>query len=257
MKFFLTPLLLGAVLLPQVGEAQDSSAPPLLISKLDALHETGSAVIESGKHYRFQLRGWTVNLNRELWETDREKVEVGLEILSEQADRVIEVLPASKVARLRQVPLWINPPFKGTGPGAAYHPNITWLRENGRDPAMAKAIEMTNVSILPLENRRMPYFLLHELAHAYHDQVLGFEEPRIKAAFETARDSGGYEKVKRFNGKSTFEDKAYAMTNHKEYFAESTEAFFGQNDFFPFNREELKQHDPTAFQLLEAIWKDS
>ena len=28
----------------------------------------------------------------------------------------------------------------------------------------------------------------------------------------------------------------YALTNHKEFFAEMSEAYFGMNDFFPFNR---------------------
>ena len=36
--------------------------------------------------------------------------------------------------------------------------------------------------------------------------------------------------------------------------AESTEAFFLRNDFFPFNRAELKQHDPEMEQLLASLW---
>jgi hypothetical protein len=44
------------------------------------------------------------------------------------------------------------------------------------------------------------------------------------------------------------------MTNHKEYFAECTEAFFGTNDFYPFTKEELKQQDPDMFALLETVW---
>ena len=39
-----------------------------------------------------------------------------------------------------------------------------------------------------------------------------------------------------------------------EYFAESTEAFFGTNDFYPFVRAELKQHDPKMFDLLWKLW---
>jgi hypothetical protein len=39
-----------------------------------------------------------------------------------------------------------------------------------------------------------------------------------------------------------------------EYFAETTEAFFSRNDFFPFTREELKQHDPEMEKLLEQLW---
>ena len=44
------------------------------------------------------------------------------------------------------------------------------------------------------------------------------------------------------------------MTNPMEYFAESTEAFFSRNDFFPFTRDELKQHDPEMEQLLVKLW---
>jgi hypothetical protein len=41
-----------------------------------------------------------------------------------------------------------------------------------------------------------------------------------------------------------------------EYFAESSEAFFGKNDFYPFVRSELKQHDPEMFELLKTLWHD-
>jgi dipeptidyl-peptidase-4 len=40
-----------------------------------------------------------------------------------------------------------------------------------------------------------------------------------------------------------------------EYFAEATEAYFGKNDFFPFNREELKAHDPLMHDLVGKLWK--
>ena len=45
------------------------------------------------------------------------------------------------------------------------------------------------------------------------------------------------------------------MTNPQEYFAETTEAFFGKNDFYPFTREELKKHDPKMFALLKKVWE--
>jgi hypothetical protein len=74
------------------------------------------------------------------------------------------------------------------------------------------------------------------------------------AAFEVARDSGGYDQVQRFNGRSIVTDKAYALSNHKEYFAESTEAYFGKNDFYPFTRDELKTHDRQMHDLLQKLW---
>lgn len=39
-----------------------------------------------------------------------------------------------------------------------------------------------------------------------------------------------------------------------EYFAEGTEAYFYRNDFYPFVRAELKEHDPVLHDLLEEIW---
>jgi len=46
----------------------------------------------------------------------------------------------------------------------------------------------------------------------------------------------------------------YALTDQKEFFAEMSEAYFGMNDFFPFNRAELKVEEPEIFELLQTIW---
>jgi dipeptidyl-peptidase-4 len=46
----------------------------------------------------------------------------------------------------------------------------------------------------------------------------------------------------------------YATTNHKEYFAEATEAYFYRNDFYPFVRAELQRHDSIMHDLLVEIW---
>ena len=103
----------------------------------------------------------------------------------------------------------------------------------------------------------MPNFALHELAHSYHDRVLGFEKPDILAAYSRAKESKSYDKVERWhgNGKPNTFERAYAMTNEREYFAECTEAFFARNDFFPFTRDELEKHDPGIFEILKRVWK--
>jgi hypothetical protein len=154
-------------------------------------------------------------------------------LLTAQLEGIVRTVPKAAVVELQKVPLWVSPEYPGTPPRAEYHPNAGWLRSHGRDPAMARGVEFTNVRIFEAETKRMPVFALHELAHAYHDRVLGFDEPRIKAAYERARAGGTYDKVGRRDarGRVTTE-RAYAMTDHKEYFAETTEAFFGTNDFF-------------------------
>ena len=49
--------------------------------------------------------------------------------------------------------------------------------------------------------------------------------------------------------------KHYALTDHKEFFAEMTEAYFGSNDFSPFNRAELKDAEPDVYELMKYVWE--
>ena len=46
----------------------------------------------------------------------------------------------------------------------------------------------------------------------------------------------------------------YGATNHKEYFAEATEAYLYHNDFYPFVAAELKDFDPKAFAVMKEVW---
>lgn len=206
-----------------------------------------------------RVAGWTVRVHAALlaadWAADTARA---LRLLEEQLEEIVRKVPAGAVAELRKVTLWMSPPYPGIGPRAEYHPAAGWLRSNGRDPAMAKGVEFTCVREFESESRRMPNFTLHELAHAFHDRVLpgGFDHAAIRSAFEAARAGGRYERVRRRDaaGRET-EDRAYALTNPMEYFAEATEAYFSRNDFYPFNREELRAVDPGMERLLGRCWE--
>jgi hypothetical protein len=204
------------------------------------------------------VEGWTLLIRKDLLETEPQLTDRAIELLKIQLQEVLRVVPKTAVTELQKVRLYFCPEYPGIGPRAEYHPSGGWLKSNGRDPEMAKGIEFTNISIFEQEVSRMPNFALHELAHAMHDRVLrlGFDNPEIREAFERAKASGSYDKVERRFGKgreNAFE-KAYAMTTPQEYFAESTEACFSTNDFFPFNREQLKQHDPEMLILVQTLW---
>jgi hypothetical protein len=203
------------------------------------------------------MAGWTLHVSDELLTKDAVGTARALELLKAQLEEIVRVVPAIAVVELQKVPLWISPEYPHTPPRAEYHPDAGWLREHHRDPAMAKGIEFTNVRIFQEETRRMPNFTLHELAHAYHDRVLvgGFGNEQIKAAYQHAKASGKYDSVERQDSEGRKRmDRAYAMSNPQEYFAESTEAFFTRNDFFPYTRDELKRHDPEMFELLKTLW---
>lgn len=210
-------------------------------------------------HYRTNVvEGWVVVVNERLIAEDKVPTEKALEILRSQLMEIVRVVPGPAVAKLREVTLWFSPEYPGVKPKAEYHPGARWLRDNRRNPAMVKGIEFTDIRNFEAEAHRMPNFTLHELAHAYHDRVLpdGFANKEVKAAFERVKASKSYDKVERWhgNGKPNTFERAYAMTDPQEYFAEATEAYFARNDFFPFTREELKRHDPDMEQLLGKLW---
>lgn len=117
-------------------------------------------------------------------------------------------------------------------------------------PHMARGVELGNARNFISWTKQQPWMVLHEMAHAYNDQVIG-DDPRIKAAHEEMKKSGAYESVPYIGGGKK---RHYALENEKEYFAESTEAFFGKNDFYPFVRAELEKADPRICALLKELW---
>jgi len=209
--------------------------------------------------WRYQTRdveGWTIHLSERLISDQPADVEAMLPLLRRQLVEIVHVVPAPAVARLREIPLWFSPEHPGEGGRAEYHPGADWLREHGRDPAMAKGVEVSDVRDFAKEMDRMPNFMLHELAHGYHDRVLGFGHPGTLAAYARAQASNAYDPVRPPAGRRRpdTQERAYAMTDEKEHFAEQTEAFFSRNDFFPFDRAELKRHDPAMERLLAKLW---
>jgi len=211
------------------------------------------------QYQRRTIAGWTVQINTVLLTgTNAAITEHALELLKKMLDEIIQVVPKAAAVELQKVTLYFSPPYPGARTGAEFHPNEGWLRKHGRDPVMAKGVEFSGIAKFEREMNRMPNFALHELAHAYHNRVLAgsFANAGIKAAYESAKASGKYNRIERRhgNGKPNTFERAYAMTNPMEYFAESTEAFFGTNDFFPFNREQLKQADPAGYALIEKLW---
>lgn len=205
-----------------------------------------------------QVSGWTVHINTNLLKQEPKATKRALDLLRKQLAEIVRVVPGPAVEAMQKVPLYFSPEYADKKGGAEFHPGAEWLKENGRDPVMVKGVEFSNILNFEQETHRMPNFALHELSHAYHDLVLkeGFGNPQVSEAFLRAKESGKYEKVERWHGvenQNTFE-RAYAMSNAMEFFAETTEAYFSRNDFYPFTSSELKSHDPETFDLLTELW---
>jgi len=134
-----------------------------------------------------------------------------------------------------------------------YHPDAGWLKANGYAEDLVKCVHLPRAADVATRRNinEQPWVILHELAHAYHDQFLSFDEPRIREVFAQYKKNGRGDATLLYNGKRV---KHYALTDHKEFFAEMTESYFGVNDFYPFNRAELQEAEPEVWELLKRIW---
>ena len=199
------------------------------------------------------LHGWTVHADTRLVSGEHKvQGQRALSMLANHLERIVILMPEKQLAGLRGLEIFIEYSHPELA-SMQYHPGVDWLKERGYDPRLVKKVHIPQAAELVSRDQLLkhPAVILHELAHAYHDQILGFDEPSIIQAYEEAMRKGIYEKSLLFNGDVV---KHYATTNHKEYFAESTEAYLYHNDFHPFVRAELRQHDPAAFALMEKIW---
>jgi len=226
----------------------------ILCSLLPALalagEEPESAYLPTGEYRRMKMTGFVVLVNPE---ADRHPAlrDTALAELRKQLSAVAAVVPRDRLDLIRRTRIWVEWSAKPGG-AAEHHPSEGWLRANGYNPDKAGDVEINNLRhFLDWSRKTQPCMVLHELAHALHHLTRKENHPRIVAAFEKAMEEGLYDAVRHANGTR---QKAYAATNPMEYFAELTEAYFGKNDFEPFNRKELKRHDPEGYQMIREVW---
>jgi hypothetical protein len=236
-------LCLFAIALAAAAAAPPAEKPPA--SEAPAYEPTSNYTLRD-------VEGWKVYVHNRLLEGEKKALgDEALKLLAVHLYEVSRMVPRPALDRLREVRIWLeadNPKVKC----ACYHPSRGWLEKNGFNPEKAKCVEIGNPAAFLDWTRHQPAMVLHELAHAYHHQVLGYDQPDIKAAYKKAMDAKSYESVLFNRGAKR---KAYATTSDQEYFAELSEAYFSTNDFYPFVRPEVKEHDPTMLEVLKKVWE--
>jgi hypothetical protein len=204
-------------------------------------------------HTNRMVEGWTVRVDDRLLKGEHAATgEQALKLLHAKLVAMTAVMPEKALVGLRKINIELDLDYADMT-SFQYHPGAGWLKENGYSETVAKCAHIPNAEdfLSPYENHRMPWVVLHELAHGYHDQVLGFDEPRVKAAWVKFRDSGKYKSILTNRWGMA---EHYGMTNQMEFFAEMTESYFGSNDFYPFVPGELQQVEPEIFSLMGEIW---
>lgn len=197
-----------------------------------------------------EVRGWKILVHQDLLTSHSALADEVFDLLDSQLHQIVRVVPAGALEKLRTVPIWVEVRDKNY-PCMCYHPSAEWLGANGYNPEKAGSVEIANAGNFLAWTKDQPWMVLHELAHAYHHQVLGHGNAKVKEAYHRAVKERRYETVVNISGRV---QRHYALNNDQEYFAEATEAYFGTNDFFPFVRAELRGHDPHFFELLGELW---
>jgi alpha-L-fucosidase 2 len=232
----LSALVLALTVAPVIAESGDRPQPTKPTS-----------------HTLRDLEGWKVRADDRLFQPPNQSLgERALKALAAKLADINAVVVPDKLEKLHAVTIVLDLSH-GKLASMQYHPDVGWLLENGYDRQLVHCVHIPVAADLlqPRQINVQPWCVLHELAHAYHDQVLGFDEVRIRDAYTRYKKSGHGDPALLITGERV---RHYALTDHKEFFAEMSEAYFGTNDFFPFNRGELMTAEPEICRLLESIW---
>ena len=228
--------------------------PALLLAALAACAAPADPTTQPIPTSQYEARlveGWTIMVNRTLLGDEAALGAQALRLLDTKLYEIGRIVPPGPCAELRKIPIWLGV-NDGPNDRAQYHPSRDWLLKHGFNPEKARAVEIGNARSFLKASVEQPWMVLHELAHGYHDRVLGFDHKGIQEAYREAKKGSSYDSVLRISG---LRERHYALSDPQEYFAEACEAYFGTNDFYPFVKAELRQHDPKLFHLLEEIWR--
>lgn len=197
-----------------------------------------------------KIEGFKVLVNKELLDDHPQLAKDTLKLLRFQLYQMTRVVPKKALEQLRKIAVWVEYAHP-RHPCMCYHPSREWLIENDFNPEKERSVEIANARNFLEWTVAQPWMVLHEFAHGYHHNVLGYDNPDIRKAYNDAVKSKKYESVPHINGRN---ERAYALNNDQEYFAECSEAFFGTNDFYPFVKSELQHHDPNMYETLKKLW---
>ncbi len=228
------------LLLPAVALAQKDKPSPL--DKIDG-------------YKRHTVEGFTLLVSDDVAKADTAKFDrKPMEVLELELKMITKIMTAKQADALRKLPVWVEWEEKlemtngrdGFATAVYYGGHQVQMLQKGKHPLKAKTVTVLNMRSLTGEHQPKAdserCVLLHEFAHAVHDQVIGYDNAGVKASYAQAMERKLYDKGQ------------YLSTNEAEFFAELTCAYFDQLHHFPKTRTELKKHDPVTFKLMEGAW---
>jgi len=245
-------LLFACIQTAAVGQPQNPADPP----KKDTKPAAKKDKVEPVPGYKTQkIEGFTFLVSEEALAQDVTNFEKKpLEALQMECAALTKVLTPKTVELLRGMVIWaewdeqvkLGNGRKGNSLAVYVGGDAAQMARQGKHPLRAKTITIHSLKALTQgrqpKNDRGDCVLLHEFAHAVHDQMIGNNNLAIKNAYQQAMERKLYDKDQ------------YVGTNDHEFFAELSCAYLDQLRYFPYNRADLKKHDPASYKVIEAAW---
>ena len=226
----------------------------LIISAVTVHAEKQSEVTSYNQLFEIRnIRGWTVYVNKRDLVENPEEMNAALEHLHQQFYQVLLNVPKAAVTETQhRAPIWFE---YDTIRGIANH-GRGWLIANGyRPPDVNTVIGLCSAKTFIRNSYHQPWVVFHELTHCYDHRFLrsdkSYSKYKLDEVYNNAMAKGIYDSVL---CRYSLSAKHYGTNNKAEYFAESSEAYFGANVFYPFVRAELKEYDPDMYYLLQNLW---
>ena len=192
------------------------------------------------------IEGWQVYVHRDLLPggEHRESGEPALRQLKYGLAKTRQMVVCGPLKKLQAVKIWLEVDSTNGKHGRTsayqYHPDLDWLEKMDFHPKKTKCVEFGNAAGLAKRSDfKTVQVTMHELAHAYHNQILSFDDPDVLAAHKRAREDGKYP------------PKDWVVrANHKEFFAGLTTRYFESEE----RRKEIVDRDPIFAKKLQQYW---
>lgn len=200
---------------------------------------------------------WRIYAERSLVEGDSKLAVAAGEKLAKSLREIYAAIPKEPARQLGNVTFYLmwgdKAPEGGERSGMRYVPQGATKNWPRMDPRWNHAIVIYSAeNLMYLDAVWSKKALTHELAHAWHLTNWPAKHDPIVDAYNAAKASNLYLRVKDIKGGLVA--KAYATHNQLEYFAELSAIYFVGGNYYPFDRARLVRYDPVGTQMLRSLW---
>jgi hypothetical protein len=218
-----------------------------------------------GVNYRYPPREYitaasdanAIWVEKELHDNDPELETKAVERLRKVLALIKTCVPVGAAAELASPPIILLYGEKATAggrpSGARYFSKSAPDRDASIDPRWGHCIVIWSAAnYLKQSDLWAAKLIMHELAHSFQLGRYPERQPDLMAAYRHALGTGLYRNVESDKGRTI--EKAYALANHLEYFAELSAVYFVGANYFPFDKTGLERYDPQGYALVEMLW---